>query len=817
MSLNWDVGDAPSPPPGTDPPPPRRRAILAAVGGVALLVLAGAALLSWQRRERLATAERAVLAAAELEQQALAANDPDLLTAILPERISRLGQVRLVRDAQLPVPGITIVGGRGKPEDVRFRASRPWSVLDRAEVDVRTVVSDSYASGALVRRRHFAQADDHQWRLDLDGNPADRSGKPAPWVGQVLTTTVSAADEALAKDLHTTLDTELTAFCDAARAAGRLMAWNSCSFQLLSDGQPIKLDRLGNRHGVALYLPAPPGSLTAADVAGRALLRRAYLREMIAQWLGRDRALVSETLLDAWLAPEPAPSEPADVRRDWAQLSADLQSNPPAQTQGGHRRLVRGLRLLAADVTQVGGRRSLLGLLLAWPPPSPALWLSEGLADEQLERAVLARWDHAPAPMPGNRALLARCMGSEFGAGRPMLFLPSRYEGRLLDRQACPANTTAEAAVWRPGTSQLAVQCSNPGLMGLLPPVIRLLEVRGDGSLVAVAPDWPADRLLLPATLSWSPDGQRLSAIDGDGVFQVWRPDADGGASISRAETIPNGSYFDHAEWSVDGSRASLTVKEFDGSNGTFLNHPLTFLLDPTDGRSVARLNLSADAWSPSGTRLAAHGPWQDDMLPLALVDGKTGAETDRAEVRLDEVLLAAQPFSLWGSLTPIGWSPDGRWVALLARGRSIPEEFVEQVARAQSRPEGLVDGQPGAALIAWRPDDGATRTAKLPERIDSAAWAPDGTRILAAHQPLGEETALSWSPETGAIEESALPPAVWSPDGQWGVSTVGGILALWPAGADRPSWSSKISGCSGASWQALPGDDRPSSSSPTP
>jgi WD40 repeat protein len=809
MALNWDVGDAPSTPPRNDPPPSRRRAILATLGGIALLVVVGGALVSWQRQGRLATAERAVRAAAELEQQALAAKDPELLTAILPDGVSRLGQIRLVRDAQLPVPGVAIVGDRGMPEEVRFRASRPLSPLDRAEVDVRIVVSDSYATGHVLRRRQFAQATDGQWRLDVDGNPADRSGKPTPWVGTVLTTTVKAADEALGRDLHAALDADLAAFCAAVRAAGRLMAWNSCSFQLLSDGLPVKRDRRGNFMGAALNLPSPPGGLAPADEAGRNILRRAYLHELTARWLGRDRTPWIEILLDAWLAPETATTSSDGARRDWAELSANLHTFYPAEkTTSERERLVQNLRLLAADVLQVGGRNALLGLIFSWQPASAALWLSEGLADEQLERAVLARWEHAPAPMPGKRAVLAQCLGSEFGNGWPMLFLPGRREGMPLDQRACPANSTAEAAVWRPGTSQLAVQCTDPGGMDEPGPFVRILDLRSDGSLVPVAPDWLPDGEVQAATLAWSPDGRRLSATRTDGVFIVWH--VDGKHPEMEISTIPNGSYFEHTDWAADSSRASLTVKEFDGSNGTFLNQPMTFLINPTDTQLGGKLNLTADAWSPSGARLAAHGPWQADMLPLALVDGKTGVETARAEVRLDEVLLAAQPFSLWGTLTPIGWSPDGRWVALLARGRSIPEGLAWLPTRAGSMPEGLVEGRVGSALIAWRPDDGATRTIKLPEVIHSAAWTPEGNRILVARQPLDETAAepvvaWSWSPESGVLSESAVPPVRWSPDGRWGVSTVGGQLALWPAGADRPSWSSAISDCHDASWQALP------------
>ncbi len=338
MTLDWDFEDSPSPPPHPAPHRPRRRTVLAALSGLALLTVAGIALVSLQRRARLAEAERAVLAMAELEQQALAADDWERYAVILPPGISRERRIRLAQAARLQLPGVTVVGNRGRPETVRFRASRAGLVLDQAEVDVATVISDAYGTAQVLRRQQFAQAENGQWQLQPKGDLKHPIAEPEPWVGIVLTTTVKAEDAALGMVLHDSLDADLAAFCAAAQAAGRLMAWNTCTFQLLSDGLPVKLDRRGIQTGVAVHLPSPPGGLVPSDDAGRTLLRRAYLREMIARWQGRDRSLVIETLLAVWLAPNAAALAADGVPRDWDQLERDLQFDALATEHGAEAR-----------------------------------------------------------------------------------------------------------------------------------------------------------------------------------------------------------------------------------------------------------------------------------------------------------------------------------------------------------------------------------------------------------------------------------------------------------------------------------------------
>jgi hypothetical protein len=550
MSFNWDIGDAPPSPSHADLRRHRRRVRLAALGGIALLIVAGTALVSWQRRERLAAAERAVRAAADLEQRALAARDPVLFSAIMPERSSPPEQSRLVRDAQLQVPGVNIVGDRGSPAAVRFRSSRPGAALDRAEVEVRTVISDAYATGEVVRRRQFAQAADGNWKLLQDDDLAAPAGRPTSRVGTVLTTTVQAGDEALAKELHAALDTDLAAFCAAARAAGRERTPNSCAFQLLSAGLPVQLNRSGGVTGVWLFLPSPPGSLVAMDEASRALLHRAYLREMIARWEGRG---VAYPLLDAWLAPEPAQ---ADASRDWADLDTDLQSYELARLTGnGRGPMAKSVRLLAADVAQLGGRHALLRMMFAWTSASPALLVSEGLADEKLEQAVLARWEHAPSPMPADRALLIRCTTPDDRGD--FLLLPGRTAPVDVGRLVCLPGWTASNSVWRPYTGSFVVTCTLAGLEAV-EERLRLFDVPPDGRPTLVdelALDQNGDIVQVQAgSVAWSDDGQELSWHTEGAARRTWRPR--GGhppENANRSPTTPEQASTDGSATSPDG------------------------------------------------------------------------------------------------------------------------------------------------------------------------------------------------------------------------------------------------------------------------
>src|SRR5262245_38519601 len=146
MSLHWDLAEPaapPRPPPGTSRRF-RRRTVAAALGLALVVVLTLAALESWQRQARRSAAEHEVLGAAELEQQALATNDVELLSPIVPPGVNQLGRIHLVQDAQAIAPGVATVGGRGQPGAVRLYASQPGGALDRAEVDVRTVISDHF-------------------------------------------------------------------------------------------------------------------------------------------------------------------------------------------------------------------------------------------------------------------------------------------------------------------------------------------------------------------------------------------------------------------------------------------------------------------------------------------------------------------------------------------------------------------------------------------------------------------------------------------------------------------------------------------------
>ncbi len=311
-------------------------------------------------------------------------------------------------------------------------------VLDQAEVDVATVISDAYGTAQVLRRQQFAQAENGQWQLQPKGDLKHPIAEPEPWVGIVLTTTVKAEDAALGMVLHDSLDADLAAFCAAAQAAGRLMAWNTCTFQLLSDGLPVKLDRRGIQTGWPCTCRRHRAASCRRTMRAAPCSAAPTFGKMIARWQGRDRSLVIETLLAVWLAPNAAALAADGVPRDWDQLERDLQFDALATEHGAEarrtarQRLVAQLQRLAVDVMDAGGRNAVLGLFLNLPSASPAIWLTTGLHNLALDRAVLARWDHAPPPMPADRALLYPLRYQGQGPrvlGRPRLAAVARQRG----------------------------------------------------------------------------------------------------------------------------------------------------------------------------------------------------------------------------------------------------------------------------------------------------------------------------------------------------------------------------------------------------
>jgi tricorn protease len=243
-------------------------------------------------------------------------------------------------------------------------------------------------------------------------------------------------------------------------------------------------------------------------------------------------------------------------------------------------------------------------------------------------------------------------------------------------------------------------------------------------------------RLLWP-TISY--DGRTI-VFERD--FRIWKYDV----ASRRAEPVaitlagaPVGAAVEHRTWSGDWDELALSP---DGKKVAFVVHGEVFAAAAKDGGRAARVTATVGAesqvaWAPDSRRLVYVSD-RDGTNHLYLYDFATGAETrltagpraddtprfspdgkllafqrDRSELRaLDlatkqETLLAGLRLQSppLGQERPFVFSPDGRWIALLATGdRMFRNVLLVPVAGGGPRPVSFLANSAGDT-VSWSPD----------------------------------------------------------------------------------------------------------------
>ena len=188
--------------------------------------------------------------------------------------------------------------------------------------------------------------------------------------------------------------------------------------------------------------------------------------------------------------------------------------------------------------------------------------------------------------------------------------------------------------------------------------------------------------------LALSPDGKKIAFVAHGEVFAA---SAQEGGQAARVTRTPEAVEY-QVIWAPD-SRRLVYVSEREGGKHLWLYDFAT--------REEKRLTSGAGAddtprFSPDGKLLA----FQRDRRELRVLDLASGRDR-----RLAEVLLDGPPL---GSAQPFEWSPDGRWIAVLAYGermfRNVQLVPVDPVKGGEPRPVSFV-ANGNADFVEWSPD----------------------------------------------------------------------------------------------------------------
>ncbi|KAJ7927925.1 WD40 repeat-like protein [Mycena leptocephala] len=337
---------------------------------------------------------------------------------------------------------------------------------------------------------------------------------------------------------------------------------------------------------------------------------------------------------------------------------------------------------------------------------------------------------------------------ASFAAGEPSLSTPHLYVSSLTAELAMPESSTLVG--WR--------QCF-PGLPVMeckgIARIAMLMSARGHTDSVT--------------STAFSPDGARVVSGSHDGTVRIWN--ATTSAELRR----------------IQGHTDSVTSVAFspDGAHVVSGSHDMTVRIwDATTGVKLGRMgghteSVMSAAFSPDGTRVVSGS--SDNTVRIW--DATAGTEVGRME-HADWVTSAA--FSPDGTCIVSG-SGDNTlriWDATTGAELVRMKEHTETVRSVAFSPDGtrivsgshdytvrIWDVKTGAELVCiWDAMTGAEPIMKAqPEWFTSAAFSPDGTRIVSGSM---DKTVRIWDSMTGAElgrmegHTNSVVSAAFSPDG---------------------------------------------------
>ena len=279
--------------------------------------------------------------------------------------------------------------------------------------------------------------------------------------------------------------------------------------------------------------------------------------------------------------------------------------------------------------------------------------------------------------------------------------------------------------------------------------------------------------------LEWTPDGRYLISADRSASSGLWHSaisivDAEGSEVRTVVDANPGHifPYGFYADLSPDGTRIVYSSCEYPRCKGTDCEKWVE--IDPDDreafnyeiatigidGTSPKRLTRSSHydhypVWSPDGTRIA--------FLVSPNLDVPDRVQLFTMSADGSDVSKALTPSSTRIGLYPPSWSPDGRWLAFIAKeGEYKPLRNILYTVRSDSGSE--------PKRIGYTVRTDGPEPNRLYETTTLPSWSPNGERLAFADEygihtvrPDGTGLVQVWAKSR---EYPQISQVSWSPDG---------------------------------------------------
>jgi Tol biopolymer transport system component len=316
---------------------------------------------------------------------------------------------------------------------------------------------------------------------------------------------------------------------------------------------------------------------------------------------------------------------------------------------GDSARGAAGARAAEADTLSLAERRASGGriVFLSERDSTPQVYTISPTGEGERRLSAGSGASYPAAVAPDGRTLIAVAVREEGGDhGEQMTVLPVAGGAA---RALGPASARARSPQWTPDGRSVVFESDRRSFRDLY-------RIGADGSGLRRLTD-NREGNFDPAV---SPDGTSIafaSSRDGDAEVYVMRSDGEGQRRLTaffRDDWGPR--------WSPDG-RTIAFLSNREGSDRIFLVSPDGTGLRKLNADSTRSLGQEADiAWSPDGARIAHALHVRAGVSRIRIVDVRTGAARDVAQVDG-----ASQP----------AWSPDGRLLAFTATAGGDAELWV--------------------------------------------------------------------------------------------------------------------------------------------